>query len=216
MATEATFTLPPDEFPLGIAFEELSGVTIELERIVPGVDNIIPYFWVRQTQTVDIEAMFTDHPGIHDVRLVDSVEDEHLLRIRWDPAHEGVLSALSETGVTLINAVGTTEQWTFDVRGENRGNISEFQQLCRARDIPTTLTALQALTPIETKAEAVLTEDQQEALILAYRRGYFNTPREVTLEQLGEELGISQQAVSSRIRRGTRRVLGNTLSALEG
>jgi predicted DNA binding protein len=35
------------------------------------------------------------------------------------------------------------------------------------------------------------------------------------MEDLGDELGISQQAVASRIRRGIRRILGNTLSAVE-
>jgi len=49
---------------------------------------------------------------------------------------------------------------------------------------------------------------------LAYERGYFNLPRDVTMEELGEELGISQQAVASRLRRGIRNILAGTLSAL--
>jgi predicted DNA binding protein len=76
------------------------------------------------------------------------------------------------------------------------------------------LTALHALTPIKTATEVFLTDTQQEALVLAYERGYFESPREVTLEALGEELGISQQAVGSRLRGGIKNVLGNTLSAL--
>jgi hypothetical protein len=35
MATEATFTVPSDQFPLGTVFDQLPGVTIELERIIP-------------------------------------------------------------------------------------------------------------------------------------------------------------------------------------
>jgi predicted DNA binding protein len=33
------------------------------------------------------------------------------------------------------------------------------------------------------------------------------------MADLGAELGISQQAVASRLRRGTRRILGETLTA---
>ena len=215
MATEATFTVPSDEFPLGTIFEQLPDVTVKLERIGPGTDVVIPYFWVRGSHSDDIVAAFTDHPGVQNVRLVDSVEDEYLLRAEWATEYEGVLSTLGETRVPLIEAVGTDEQWTFDVRGDDRSDIAAFQSRCTELDIPITLTVLRTLTPVETATEAALTDAQQEALVLAYERGYFNSPREVTMEELGDELGISQQAIASRLRRGTRRILGNTLSALE-
>lgn len=216
MATEATFTVPSETFPLGTVFEALPGVEVELERIVPGVDVVIPYFWVRGVASDDVEAAFSEHPGVRDIRSVDSVEDEYLLRVEWEPAYVGILTTLTETGVVVIGAVGTDEQWTFDVRGDARDDVAEFLRLCRERDIPVTLTALHALTPIETATEAALTDAQREALELAYERGYFESPRQVTMEDLGKDLGISQQAVASRLRRGTRSILGQTLSALKG
>ncbi|WP_226010862.1 helix-turn-helix domain-containing protein [Halomicrobium salinisoli] len=214
MATEATFTVPSGEFPLGTVFERLPDVTIELERIIPAQDVVVPYFWVRGTVVDDIEAAFGDHPGVVDIRLVDSVADEYLLRVEWTLDYAGVLSALTETGIPLVKAVGTSKQWTFDVRGDDRSDIAAFQQRCRELDIPVTLTKLHALTPIETDAEAALTDAQQEALVLAYDRGYFNSPRDVTMTELGEELGITQQAVASRLRRGIDRVLASTVSEL--
>ena len=215
MATEATFTVEPSEFPLGTIFEQLGGVRVELERIVPGNDVVIPYFWVRGTDVDDMEAAFSEHPGVRDIRLVDSVADEYLLRVEWDPEYVGILSTLAETRVPLISAIGTNTEWTFEIRGDDRSDLAEFQQLCRERDIPVILTALHALTPVETATESALTDPQQELLVLAYERGYFNTPRDVTMSELGAELGISQQAVASRLRRAIRRILGQTLSALE-
>ncbi|AHF98615.1 bacterio-opsin activator [Halostagnicola larsenii XH-48] len=215
MATEATFTIPADQFPLGTVFEQLPGVTVRLERIVPSTDVVIPYFWVRGSHSDDVVAAFSDHPGVQDIELIDSVEDEYLLRAEWAADYAGVLSALTETGVPLIEAIGTDTEWTFEIRGDERSDIAGFQRRCREHDIPITLTALHALTPVETASESALTEEQQEALVLAYECGYFNSPREVTMDELGDELGISQQAIASRLRRGTRRVLGNTLSALD-
>ncbi|MDX1747379.1 MAG: helix-turn-helix domain-containing protein [Halobacteriales archaeon] len=216
MATEAMFTVPSGTFPLGTVFETLPDVAVEIERVVPGTEVVIPYFWVRGAATDDIEAAFSAHPGVKDIRLIDSVEDEYLLRVEWEPAHVGILTTLSETGVMLVGAVGTSEQWTFDIRGDTQEDVAEYLRLCRERDIPVTLTALHALTPLETATEAALTGTQQEALELAYERGYFESPRQVTMAELGEELGISQQAVASRLRRGTRNILGQTLSALKG
>ncbi|WP_225335257.1 helix-turn-helix domain-containing protein [Halomicrobium urmianum] len=214
MATEATFTIPSDEFPLGTVFDRLPDVTVELERIIPAQDVVVPYFWVRGAVVDDIEGAFADHPGVVDIRLVDSVSDEYLLRVEWTLEYAGVLSALTETQVPLVKAVGTSKQWTFDVRGDDRSDIAAFQQRCRELDIPVTLTKLHALTPIETAAETALTDAQREALVLAYDQGYFNSPRDVTMTELGEELGISQQAVASRLRRGIDRVLGSTVSEL--
>lgn len=215
MATEATFTVPSDEFPLGTVFRQLPGVTVRLERVVPGADVVIPYFWVRGAQSDDIVAAFSNHPGVTNIQRVDSVEDEHLLRAEWVSDYDGILSVLAETKVPLIEAIGTDKQWTFEIRGDKRSDIATFQSRCRELDIPITLAALHALTPVETATEAAITDAQQEVLVLAYERGYFNSPRDVTMEELGDELGISQQAIASRLRRGTRRIIENTLSALD-
>ncbi|PSQ27797.1 bacterio-opsin activator [Halobacteriales archaeon QS_9_68_17] len=216
MATEATFTVPSDQFPLGTAFNQLPDVTIELERIIPAQDVVIPYFWVRGTEVCDIESAFTEHPGVKEIQLVDSVEDEYLLRVEWALDYDDVFTVLAETEVPLIEATGTDQDWTFEIRGDNRSDLADFQRRCRELDIPTTLTKLHALTPVETGSEAALTDTQQEALVLAYERGYFESPREVTLEMLGEELSISQQAVGSRLRGGIKHILGNTVSAIKG
>ncbi|RQG97924.1 helix-turn-helix domain-containing protein [Natrarchaeobius chitinivorans] len=211
MATEATFTVPADQFPLGTVFAQLPNVTVELERLIPSRDVVIPYFWVRGTEAEDIEGEFADHPGVKHIQLVDSVENEYLLRVEWSLEYDDVLSVLIEADIPLIKATGTNRQWTFDIRGDTRSDVATFHSRCRELDIPVTLTELHALTPVETETEAALTDTQQEALVLAYERGYFESPREVTMEELGDELGISQQAIASRLRRGMKHILGSTL-----
>jgi predicted DNA binding protein len=214
MATEATFTVPSNEFPLGSVFREMPNVTVKLDRLIPSQDVVIPYFWVRGSKVDSIEAAFNESTGVKAIRLVDSVADEYLLRVEWALEHDDVLTILAETEVPLIKATGTHEQWTFEVRGDDRSDIADFQQRCIEVDIPITLTKLHALTPIETETEAALTDTQQEALMLAHERGYFESPREVTLEALGQQLGISQQAFGSRLRGGLKHVLGSTIPAL--
>jgi predicted DNA binding protein len=56
-----------------------------------------------------------------------------------------------------------------------------------------------------------LSSEQREALVLALRRGYFTSPSEVSLDELADELDITKQAVSDRIRRGNEKVLKTTL-----
>ncbi|MDG5775093.1 helix-turn-helix domain-containing protein [Haloarculaceae archaeon H-GB1-1] len=211
MATVMEFTSPAEEFPLGSVFENLPGVTVELERLIPHETLIIPYFWVRGVETEAIEAAFDPHPGVTDIRLIDSVEDEYLMRAEWEQEYFGVLSALAKANVAVLTGIGTKDKWRFEVRGESQEAIADFREYCQDNDIPIEITAVHAMLPIQGEGYE-LTETQCEALVLAYERGYFDSPRKVSLEEVAEELGITQQSLSSRLRRGHRRLIGATLA----
>ncbi|WP_408960752.1 helix-turn-helix domain-containing protein [Natrinema sp. 74] len=210
MATILEFTLPADEFPLGSVFETLPDVTVTMERLLPQASLIVPYFWVRGGQPEDIESDFEAHPGVNSIDLIDSVEDEYLMRAEWDQEYAGVLNTLADDDITVLSAVGTKDGWDFEVRGESREKISEFRTTCQEDGIPIEITAVHALLPIQGNGYE-LTDTQREALVLAYERGYFDSPREASLEDVAEELGITQQSLSSRLRRGHRRLIGGTL-----
>ncbi|MFC4247280.1 helix-turn-helix domain-containing protein [Natribaculum luteum] len=212
MATVMEFTSPAEEFPLGSVFESLPGVTVELERLIPHETLIIPYFWVRGVEAEDIEAAFEPHAGVTNIRSVDSIEDEYLMRAEWKPEYFGVLSALAKASVVVLAGIGTKDGWRFEVRSEGQEAIAEFREYCQENDIPIAITAIHAMLPIQGEGYE-LTETQREALVLAYERGYFDTPRETSLEEIADELGITQQSLSSRLRRGHRRLIGATLSS---
>lgn len=209
MACIAEFTLAADEFPLGTVFAAVPEATVHLERVVPGRDRTVPYFWVRDTDRATVLDAFAAHPGVRDVRAVDRVDGDHLMRCEWVPEHPSVLDALGTEDVALLSAVGTADEWRFELRGETREAIARFQAHCRDNDIPVELAGLHALRPIA--ATEALTDAQQEALALAYAHGYFDTPRETTLADLADELGITQQALGSRLQRATRRLVQRAL-----
>ncbi|WP_159904983.1 helix-turn-helix domain-containing protein [Salinirussus salinus] len=210
MATVLEFTSPAEAFPLGTIFENLPGATVELERLVPHDALIVPYFWVRGEEMTDIEAAFESHAGVREVGLVDSLEDEYLMRAAWDREYVGILSALSEARLVVLSATGTSEGWTFEVRGEGHEEIGEFRSYCQEHDIPIHITAVHALLPIQGEGYE-LTDKQREALVAAYERGYFDSPRATSLEAVADALGITQQSLSSRLRRGHRRLIAATL-----
>lgn len=210
MATVMEFRSPADEFPLGTVFENLPDVTVELERLIPQASMIIPYFWVRGAEASDIESAFDSHAGFVNVELIDNVEAEYLMRAEWDGGYFGILNALAESDVVLLTGVGTKQGWHFEVRGETRESVSEFSTVCQTHDIPIEITAVHSLDPLQGDTYE-LTDTQQEALVLGYERGYFDSPREASLEDLAAELDITQQSLSSRLRRGHRRLIGGAI-----
>ena len=63
----------------------------------------------------------------------------------------------------------------------------------------------------QVEAEFGVTAPQREALILAVREGYYDLPRETNTTELGDQLGISDQAVTERLRRGIGTLVRNLL-----
>ena len=213
MAIEASFTTTEGEFPLAAVFVDFPGAQIELDRVVPTNDAIVPYFWVADAGVTDIGMSTVSHPGINDIRVIDTAEDNAFIRIDWDFGYESVLTAILETDAELISAIGKQEQWTFDIRGDDQQAVADFRSYCHDHDIPLELTQLHALSPLRSGREYDLTDAQREALTLAYARGYYDSPREVPQQALADALGITRQAVASRLQRGTRRLIASTVIA---
>ncbi len=63
---------------------------------------------------------------------------------------------------------------------------------------------------------AGLTAPQQEAIAEAYRQGYYDVPREISLEELANEFEISHQSLSERLRRANRVLAGELLDSSTG
>ncbi|MGM0399483.1 MAG: helix-turn-helix domain-containing protein [Halobacteriota archaeon] len=210
MATEMEFRLPAAEFPLGGIFERFPEATIELERLIPHQSLVIPYFWVRGVSTEAMSEAFEGHPGLVRVVQVDRIDDEYLMKAEWERAYAGILSALAESNVVVLEGIGSSDGWRFEVRGEERADMGELQTYCTEHDVPIDIVSIHALLPVKDERFG-LTDPQREALELAHERGYFDTPRAASLSDIAEELGITQQSLSSRLRRGHRRLIEATL-----
>lgn len=61
--------------------------------------------------------------------------------------------------------------------------------------------------------ESTLSPQQRDALLTAYRQGYFEVPRRTTLSELADTVEISDSALSQRLRRGTGALVEQTLLA---
>lgn len=212
MGLEASFTVEDSEFPLSAVFEQLSSVTIELDRVVPTSTTAIPYFWIYTDDTSKLTTDLTEDVGVDQIKIIDQVEEAMFVRIDWNLDHESVLTAIINTDVTLLSGRGRGGQWVFNLRAQDQSGISNFETYCRDHNLSVELTQLHTVSPLKNGREYDLTADQRIALELAYNRGYFESPREASQEDLAAELDITHQAVSSLLQRGLRQLVASTLA----
>ncbi len=211
MATMVTFSVPGDAFPLGRIFASLPDATVELDRLVPTTDAIFPYFWVSGVEMAAVKQAIETHEAISSVTLVDDFGDIGLFRGQWNDEVDGIVGLINRSNLSLLTAIGTRDKWRFEFRAENAVDITNFRHKCRESGLPVELTRLYSLADRKTGRTYDLTDDQHEALVLAFEYGYFEEPREADLDEIAQELEISRQSLAGRLRRGYRNLVESTL-----
>ncbi|MFC4440448.1 MULTISPECIES: helix-turn-helix domain-containing protein [Natrialbaceae] len=202
-------SIPAHAFPLGRVLEEYPNVEIELERIVPLREAIIPLFWVDAESADHIEETLEDDPLTMSVAQLTQTDSRILYEIQWSTDIDGLVQSLIETNARILEAEGTADVWDFRLQFRSREDLSAFRDACEAHDIPLTLRRL--YNPALPEDGGQLSADQYETLISAYRGGYFEVPRGTSMDALATEFDISDSAVSQRIRRGTAALIAETL-----
>ncbi|WP_170977341.1 helix-turn-helix domain-containing protein [Halorussus salinisoli] len=211
MSTIATFTVSADAFPLGYIFESFPEIAIEIEQVVPTNNAILPYFWVREEPVEHVQKALKAQGALKSYTLVDDLGDQGLFRAEWNPDVEGILTGIIDAKLTVLSATGTEDEWKFVFRAEDTNQIAEFQQYCADQGIDITLGHIHSVGARTVEGAYGLTPEQREAVFLAYKSGYYETPPETNLSELAEELGISHQSFSDRLRRGIHNLIEETL-----
>lgn len=206
MATTITdISVPAPAFRLGQLLEEYPNIEIELERIVPLRDSIIPYFWVEDGDEEAIEATLREDPLTETVHKLTEAEERILFEMRWSPEIDGLIQPLIEYNAEILRAEGTATEWEFRLQFAEHDDLTAFRKAAKANGVPITLRRI--YNPALPTEEGPLTPEQQDALITAQDQGYFEVPRQITQQELSDFIGISDQALSQRLRRGTSRLI---------
>lgn len=211
MSAVAEFTLSAEGFALGQALQTADGMKIRLEEAVPVEGLHIPYFWATGGDFEAFERSVRDDPHVEAITRLDRIDGEVLYRITWTKTDHGPLAGIREAGGVIMEAFGDGD-WHFRLRFQDHDALEAFYQYCTEHGITLDLDRVHTLTDASNEGRAFeLTPEQRETLVLALRRGYFSSPKETNLEQLADELGITKQAVSQRLRKGNEQVLREAL-----
>lgn len=209
MSTVIEFTVPTSECALGRPLGDDPEALLELDRIVPTDETIMPFFWVWNRDSEAFATAAEREEAIERLAIVDQVENGALFAARWNRDSAGTLFAISRSGGALLDARATNGQWRFEVRFADTDATTEFQTFCRDQGVPLTIERVASSSPPEDDRYGLTTE-QREALSIAYRLGYFKEPRDATLGDIAAEIGISTRAVAGRLRRGQATLLERT------
>ncbi|WP_331234687.1 helix-turn-helix domain-containing protein [Natronorarus salvus] len=182
--------------------EREPSIEMELEQVV--LTDGVPIRF-RGASRERVEAALEATPGVEEYTLISGGEGESLYSIRCAEAFR-VLPSIVETGGTILTATCSEGTWSIRLRYVDREDIEESLESLRANGVDVSIAAIRTIAE-DDLSEVGLTEEQYEALELAIEHGYFEIPREISLEELSEHLDISHQSLSERLRRAQQGML---------
>lgn len=203
-------SVPSDAFDLGEILQHGAVSRVELVQFVPMGESLAPYFHV---ETGDQEAFERDvraDERVAELTHHDGTAGKHLYSVEWAGDLDGFLASLRDHDLLIERGVGNGTRWRFRLRGADHGNVSSFQETLQEHGIPLEIRRVQQISESGDDTYGV-TDKQREVLQRAYDTGYFEVPKQTSLDPIAEELDISTQAISGRLNRGLDNLLENTI-----
>lgn len=209
------FRIPVDHSEFGSALHVGEGATVELESLVPSGGRRFPFFWIYASEPEPIVDSVQEHESVQCAEIVERVEDATLVALKLTPNSDTVFHAIDASGGQILRAICRDEHWELIVRFSEHEDLSRFRHRCERDAVPLQVEQIYHRTELNDDPQFGLTEAQHEALALAVERGYYDIPRQCSTADLADELGISSQAMTERLRRAVANVAKKTVLAAQ-
>jgi predicted DNA binding protein len=194
------------------ALHRVPDMELELiQQVATDPKNPLLFVWAQGGNFEAFEAALAEDPTVGEVLQFSEHEDQLLYRIQATDAAEVVIYPIwVELGADLLESRWRNGWWHDRMRFPDRETFKELRDWFGELGVEFELRGI--YTDREYRENAAgLTPEQREALVSAYETGFFEVPRESSMHDLAESLGISDQAVSERLRRGYGRLVEATL-----
>lgn len=174
-------------------------------------DHDVYFFWF---ETGDFERVESALAADHTVETFSTIfenDDRRTYRIEYTPRAKLISPPLAEVGGITRDARSHLNGWLLELQFQDHAGVFELSDYVTEEGIRLDILELQQTEETHEEPDFGLTDRQREALLAAYVNGYYDEPRDASLESLATLLDISPSAVSGRLRRGSARLVEEVL-----
>ncbi|MFW6321618.1 MAG: helix-turn-helix domain-containing protein [Halohasta sp.] len=208
----AELRLGHPELVLTPTIRRCPGMEVRLESQLIGTDGeYILLFHVRGAAFEEFEAALAADPTVADATTVITTPEFRIYRMRLVSAAYLVFASGVEMGLRLLEAVASDGGWYAVFELPNSETLLRFRDHCMAMGVDVETHKLYRIDAGSTSEAFGLTSAQREAITTAYEAGYFNQPRDTSLQGVADRLGVSSSAAGGRLRRGLGTLVEATL-----
>lgn len=170
----------------------------------------MPCLWVDDGDVSGFGTALGNDASIEEVRATADFGREHLYSVRWTDDIGDLITEMVDHEGVILEAAARDATWRLRIRFVTREQFDSFRAYCEGHGPSFRLERLfETEHPRHVRGD--VTPEQRAALTAAAELGYFEIPRHASIEDVADELGISSQAVSERLRRGTENLVEDVL-----
>lgn len=211
MPTNAVIQVPATELALGEVTALLDDCRFHVEKTAFADDSLTLHTWIGSSDREAIEEALSADRSVESFSPVREADDEWLFTLEIADRLLLVRDVVHRLDGTVREAYGRDGTWALELRFPNRSDLSTAVDLFEDHDVDVTVQSITDHVASDDPPVAVLTDRQREVLTAAVERGYYEVPREVTLEELAESVDVSHQALSECLRRAQENLAVDTL-----
>ncbi|MEF8757653.1 MAG: helix-turn-helix domain-containing protein [Halobacteriales archaeon] len=169
-------------------------------------------FWIDAADYDALrESLEADHT-VASFSVVVEGESRWTFLIEYSEAALLVTPVVVDVGGLTVESRSYSGGWELTAQLPDHDALFALNEFAKAHEVYLDVLELHQGQPSDGEdTEFGLTDAQREALVTAYRDGFYDVPRTGTLEDLASTLDISLSAASGRIKRGSRRLVERVL-----
>lgn len=208
----AELQLQHPELLLTPTIQQCPEMAIKLEyQLISSGGAYVLLFHVRGDDFTAFEAALDEDTTVTAVSTVIETATFRVYRTRLVSAESLVLSSAVEMGLRLLEAASGDGGWDVVLELSDVETLQSFRAFCADCGVSASIQKLYRIEAGPPGEAFGLTPSQRAAITTAYEAGYFNQPRDTSLEGVADRLGISSSAAGGRLRRGLRTLIDETL-----
>lgn len=174
-------------------------------------DRNVYVFWIEASDFETVEETLTEDPTVTDFSVLTETNRRRTYRIEYSDEAKLIAPMITEIGGLTLDSRSHANGWILRLQLRDHDALEALNEYAIEEGIQLELLDLHQGAETDQQLNFGLTDPQAEALVAAFVHGYYDEPREVDLADLATILGISQTAVSGRLRRGSASLIENVL-----
>jgi len=212
MSITAKVHIEHDRLALVPTLRRLPGVEI---RVItqgttdPGGSNFP--FLVEYDDREAVEAALAEDPTVAGYDLVDWTDDTGIYYVEHGEETVFISTAVTAVNGFLLHTETRGNGWLVHLVLPDRAALRSVWEYAGEEGIAFDIVEIYDNQEVEGRSSYNLTAEQRTALEVAYEAGYFDEPRQRSLSEVADELGLSSTAMNGRLRRGLSNLVEATI-----
>ena len=169
-------------------------------------------FLIEYDNPDELEQLLDVDETVDKFELVDRTNETSIYYIEHTPETKLISTVVTDVNGFLMSTKTKSEGWLVHLLLPERQALNSIWEYAAKENIRLDIIEIYSNEDAGGDESYGLTDEQRTALQIAFNRGYFSEPRDVSLSEVAGALGLSSTAMSGRLRRGMRNLIAATIA----